>query len=82
MYSSPTFDNPAVIGILFEEGTSNDFIVSFINEVSEEEQNYFSGDMVNIANLLPSGGYYSYNGSLTTPPCSEIVTWVVMKTTA
>ena len=30
--------------------------------------------------LLPSErGYYTYMGSLTTPPCSEGVLWMVMK---
>jgi carbonic anhydrase len=31
--------------------------------------------------LLPQNkGYYTFQGSLTTPPCSEDVTWFVLKT--
>jgi len=37
-------------------------------------------DRVNITKLLPKHReYYRFNGSLTTPPCSEGVRWLVMK---
>ena len=34
----------------------------------------------NVASILPTGrGYYTFTGSLTTPPCSEGVRWYVLK---
>jgi carbonic anhydrase len=34
----------------------------------------------NAADLLPADrGYYTFAGSLTTPPCTENVTWFVLK---
>ena len=36
---------------------------------------------IDVAALLPADhGYYSFPGSLTTPPCSEEVRWFVLKT--
>jgi carbonic anhydrase len=35
---------------------------------------------VDATELLPENrGYYTFRGSLTTPPCSEEVTWLVLK---
>ncbi len=38
------------------------------------------GVVIDVTQLLPkSHGYYTFVGSLTTPPCTENVTWVVLK---
>lgn len=71
----------AVVSVLFEEGSENTFLSNFAGNLPDSEgKTYSSADMVNIQDILPADdGYYTYSGSLTTPPCSEIATWVVMK---
>ncbi len=71
----------AVIGIFLEEGDENIFLKNFSDNLPiNEDDHYSSAINVNVTDLLPVGtAYYTYSGSLTTPPCSEIVTWFVMK---
>jgi len=40
-----------------------------------------AGIAINPASLLPAErGFFRYMGSLTTPPCSEDITWWVLRT--
>jgi carbonic anhydrase len=51
-------------------------------DFSHEEQ-AVAGVEINPAGLLPSNtdtSYYMYVGSVTAPPCTEGVTWFVLKT--
>jgi carbonic anhydrase len=54
-------------------------IAQFPTEVNQEKA--VQNVRVNPQDLFPrETRYYHYNGSLTTPPCSEGVAWFVMKT--
>ena len=49
-----------------------------LTEGKEEE---IPGVVINPAGLLPHDtAYYTYMGSLTAPPCTEGVTWFVLRT--
>lgn len=70
----------AVIGILLNEGKANALIEEVWKNIpATGKTNTVSDRIINAANLLPkSKSYYSYSGSLTTPPCSEDVKWNVL----
>jgi carbonic anhydrase len=73
----------AVVAVFLKQGSPNGFIDSIWKDIPKEQHKAVdvSGATVNAKDLLPADrGYYMFAGSLTTPPCSEGVTWYVMKT--
>ena len=71
----------AVIGVMFEEGAENPLFSKYLDHFPQSRGEYSTEETFEPASMLPSGmGYYHYQGSLTTPPCSEVVSWYVLKT--
>jgi carbonic anhydrase len=74
--------NLAVIGVMFKEGAENKTLAKLWNKMPKEADKNVpcSATAAEINALLPKNrDYYRFNGSLTTPPCSEGVKWMVLK---
>lgn len=72
----------AVIGVFIEKGQANQTLQTLLDNLPDtvNKERGVRGITINPADLLPKDlGFYRYYGSLTTPPCSEIVTWTVLK---
>lgn len=70
----------AVVAVMFNKGAENPELAKLWTQLSRNKGTQPLNNRVNPAALLPkSHDYYSYDGSLTTPPCTEGVSWLVMK---
>lgn len=74
--------NFAVIGVIFQEGEENDSLNTLLKVLPKKpgKQKIYSGLSLNPVYFIPANTeFYKYSGSLTTPPCTEGVYWMVFK---
>jgi carbonic anhydrase len=71
----------AVVAVLLTRGSAQPIVQSVWNNLPLEKGDELAARTpLNPADLLPAErNYFTYMGSLTTPPCSEGVLWMVMK---
>ena len=72
----------AVVAVLVRKGHANSLIAMLWKHLPKEKgvEQIVGDTQIDATALLPRGkNYYKFMGSLTTPPCSEDVTWFVLR---
>jgi len=72
----------AVVAVLLQQGEDNSLVRELWSKMptEKEKEERLSNIQIDVDGLLPANrGYYTFSGSLTTPPCTEDVTWFVLK---
>jgi carbonic anhydrase len=75
----------AVVAVLLDEGKENALIKTLWSNLPQDKgkERVVDAVKINALGLLPQKkDYYTFAGSLTTPPCSENLTWFVLKNPA
>lgn len=71
----------AVVAVLLDRGAEQPLVQMVWNNLPLEKHEALTGPgQMDLQQLLPADrSYYTFMGSLTTPPCSEGVLWLVMR---
>jgi carbonic anhydrase len=71
----------AVLAVLLERGSANPMIQTVWNNLPLEKLTSVTPSIVlDVNEILPARrDYFTYMGSLTEPPCTENVLWIIMK---
>ena len=71
----------AVVAVLLDRGSAHPLVQTVWNNLPlEKNTEVAASTALDMTNLLPADRrYFTYMGSLTTPPCSEGVLWMVMQ---
>lgn len=82
-HEDPASGRTIVVSVLIQSGNENALLRVLMGNVPQKIGEVVEKKKVvlNAANFLPADqNYYTFDGSLTTPPCSEGAKWYVMKT--
>ncbi|MEO0802545.1 MAG: carbonic anhydrase family protein [Cyanobacteria bacterium J06642_2] len=83
VYKNEETGGLAVVGFFLDEGAENEVLQTIWDEIPAEAGPEIVAENaeIDVAALLPENteDYYRYFGSLATPPCSEVVNWIVLK---
>nr|HJX83773.1 carbonic anhydrase family protein [Candidatus Angelobacter sp.] len=78
-----TIDTPTltlVVAVLVIAGRENTLINTLWTQIPEPGGSALLSTLINAGSLLPTNkAFYRFTGSLTTPPCTPGVTWIVLK---
>ena len=83
VHLDPNSGTLAVVGVMLTQGESRNeaYAAVFDYMPAEAGEPQPMDTSLSLASLLPDErGFYTYQGSLTTPPCSEVVRWLLLDT--
>jgi len=71
----------AVVAVMFETGDNDPALTKLTQVLPKTHHTHLLSSSFSVKEMLPTTvtHYYRFNGSLTTPPCSEGVRWFILK---